>query len=177
MLYPIDGNEAEVVEIDFPEYDLRRRMTGRDPLRCLMAFRVMVETVLPNLYGWRMCPNCPHRALSDDPCMDIFGSNVTPMGGSLGRVDAIVSAIEAQKAEGVLHLHFFIYVQMAHQFKTLPELAAELRQGLLSVSDFKNYVSTARRATYPGVAAFNASSSDLERSLIPISRSRRLEEP
>lgn len=92
-LYPIDGDAAEVVEIDFPEYDLRRRMAGRDPLCCLMALRVMVGPVFPNLYGWRMCPNCPHCALSGGHCMDICGSNATPMGGGLGRVDTIVGAI------------------------------------------------------------------------------------
>ena len=37
--------------------------------------------------------------------MDIFGSNATPMGGSAGRGDALIGAVEAQKAEGVLHLH------------------------------------------------------------------------
>ena len=42
------------------------------------------------------------------PCMDMFGSNATPMGGSMGRGDAMIGATEAKKAEGVLHLHFFI---------------------------------------------------------------------
>jgi hypothetical protein len=37
--------------------------------------------------------------------MDVFGSNATPMGGSAGRADALIGAVEAQKAEGVLHLH------------------------------------------------------------------------
>ena len=40
--------------------------------------------------------------------MDSFGSNATPMGGSMGRADAMIGATEAQKAEGVLHLHFFV---------------------------------------------------------------------
>ena len=46
--------------------------------------------------------------------MDLFGSNATPKGGSAGRSDAAVGALEAQKAEGVLHLHLFIFPQMVH---------------------------------------------------------------
>ena len=46
--------------------------------------------------------------------MDIFGSNATPMGGSLGRADALVGGIEAQKAERVLHMHcFFVSADLA----------------------------------------------------------------
>ena len=48
--------------------------------------------------------------------MDIFGSNATPMGGSAGRADALIGAVEAQKAEGVLHLHMFIFIQMLNHF-------------------------------------------------------------
>ena len=48
-----------------------------------------------------MCPLCPHCAVSDDPCMDMFGSNATPTGGSAGRAASMVGAVEAQKAEGV----------------------------------------------------------------------------
>ena len=36
-----------------------------------------------------------------DPCMDSFGSNATPMGGAAGRTDAMIGAVEGQKAEGV----------------------------------------------------------------------------
>ena len=47
-----------VVEIDLPEYDLRRAMTGKDPLCCFHAFWINVRVILSNLYGWRMCPEC-----------------------------------------------------------------------------------------------------------------------
>ena len=69
--------------------------------------------------------------------MDVFGSNATPMGGSAGRADAIIGAIEAQKAEGVLHLHYFLYLQMAHQFLNLSEIAALFRDRLLSLGALK----------------------------------------
>ena len=97
-LKPPDGKDVEVHEFDLPEYDLRRLMTGRDPLCALQAFVVHVRTILPLLYGYRMCPDCPHCVESQCPCMDAFGSNATPMGGSAGRCDAMVGAVEAQKA-------------------------------------------------------------------------------
>ena len=59
--------------------------------------------------------------------MDYFGSNATPMGGSAGRADAMIAAVEAQKAEGVLHVHGFYYFQCASQFLTLTELAQQLQ--------------------------------------------------
>ena len=164
-LYPKGHADAEeVVDIDMPEYDLRRAMTGRDPLSCVLAFGVFVKHVLPSLYGWRMCPNCPDCATGDNPCMNIYGSNATPMGGSLGRVDAAVGAFEAQKAEGVLHLHMFLFPQMAHQYLTLPQLADRIRQGLLSADAFKTYVSAARCAEYPDNNVFKEERATIERT-------------
>ena len=95
-----DDNSAgcEAVVVDLPDYDTRKLMTTRDPLCSVQAFKVMARVVLPALYGLRMCPECPHCALSARPCMDAFGSNATPMGGSAGRADAVVGAVEAQKA-------------------------------------------------------------------------------
>ena len=119
-------------EVPLPDYDLRKLMVSRDPLCSVDAFNVAVRKVLAQLYGIRMCPQCPHCACGSEPCMDIFGSNATPMGGSLGRADALIGAVEAQATEGVLHLHFFIFVQMAHQFKNLHEIAEMIKQGMLS---------------------------------------------
>ena len=104
----LDGGE-DLVAVDLPEYDVRRGITARDPLCCVRAFQVMTRVVLPSLYGFRMCANCPHCAATGSPCMDAFGSNATPMGGAAGRADAMVGAVEAQKAEGVLHVHAFLY--------------------------------------------------------------------
>ena len=81
--------------------------------------------------------------------MDVFGSNATPMGGSAGRCDAAVGAVEAQKAEGVLHAHLFFFPQMAHQFCTLHEIAQKLREAMLTVDAMKTFVANVRRAAYP----------------------------
>ena len=154
----------DTVHIDLPEYDLRRTMTGKDPMCCLNAFWTTIHVVLPNLFGWRMCPDCPHCTESDHPCMDIYGSNATCMGGSLGRTDAIVGAIEAQKAEGVLHLHMFLYVQMLHQFSTLAEIGALLREGLVSVDAMKHFISVARCAAYPNLELFKEERANIEQT-------------
>ena len=121
------SGDAEVAEIDLPDYDTRHLIASRDPLCCVYAFDVMTRVVFPSLYGYRMCPDCPHCAESEDPCMDSFGSSATAMGGSAGRADAAIGAVEAQKAEdGTLHVHMFVYVQMFSQFATLKELSEAL---------------------------------------------------
>ena len=81
--------------------------------------------------------------------MDSFGSNATPMGGSAGRADGMVGAVEAQSKEGVLHLHLFVYLQMAMQYCTVHELGEMLRREMLSVAAMKLYVSYVRCAYYP----------------------------
>ena len=111
----LDGDGASA-EVDLPEYDVRRLITSRDPLCCVHAFLVMTRVVLPSIFGFRMCPDCPHCAKGEDPCMDSFGSNATPMGGSAGLCDAMVAAVESQKADGVLHVHLFIFLAMVMQF-------------------------------------------------------------
>ena len=145
----------ESVEMDLPHYDLRRLMAARDPLCCVDAFQVAIRVIVAQLYGLRMCPECPHCALSKQPCMDAFGSNATPMGGSAGRADALVGAVEAQKAEGVLHFHFFIYVQMAHQFSNLSELAELFRERVLSMDALKQHHNHLRCAEFPDKEKFD----------------------
>ena len=94
--------------------------------------------------------------------MDTFGSNATPMGGSAGRGDATIGAIEAQKAEGVLHMHAFIFFQAAHQSKTLHEISNMLREALLKVDMMKTFISNVRRASYPDVESFQQEQSKIE---------------
>ena len=130
--------------VDLPDYDTRRTITSRDPLCCVHAFQIMVRHVLPALLGFHMCPDCPHCSASESPCMDYFGSNATPMGGSSGRADAMIAAVEAQKAEGVLHIHAFIYIQMVTQFHTLAQLATKIQKQLISAKAMKEYISYTR---------------------------------
>ena len=139
-------------------------MTSRDPLCSVNAFRVSIGVVIAGLYGLRMCPDCPNCNADNHEnfCMDEFGSNATPMGGSLGRADAMIGAVENQKAEGVLHLHFFVFLQMVHQFANLAEIGKMLKDRLLSVDELKAFVDHARCATYPDVQKFEQERNDLE---------------
>ena len=75
----------------------------------IYSFLVNIKGFLANLYGIRMCPDCPDCVKCESPRMDVYGSNASPMGGSAGRADALVGAVEAQKAECVLHLHLFMF--------------------------------------------------------------------
>lgn len=111
-----------------------------------------------------MCPLCPHCVESDYPCMDMFGSNGTPMGGAAGGADAMIGAVEAQLAEGALHLHFFTYLQMAFQFKTLEDIAAMLKQELLTGAAWKKFVSHVRCGAYPDPEKFEAERTEIEKA-------------
>ena len=88
---------GETAVVDLPEYDGRRLITSRDPLCCVHAFQVMTRVVLPSIHGFRMCPDCPHCSKGHDPCMDSFGSNATPMGGSAGRRDAMIGGQSSRR--------------------------------------------------------------------------------
>ena len=96
--------------------------------------------------------------------MDIFGSNATPMGGSAGRADALVGAVEAQKAEGVLHLHMFLYLQNACQFNNLSELADMIRNKMIDVEAYKEYISYVRCAEYPDPVRFREERCSIEKA-------------
>ena len=159
-----DSVAGETVIIDLPEYEARRTITARDPLCCVYAFHVTTRVVLPALYGFRMCPECQHCATGDNPCMDFFGSNATPMGGAAGRGDAMIAAIEAQKAEGVLHIHALLYFQTLAQFSTLLELGKKLQEGLLSAKAMKEYISYTRCASYPSASKFVEERADIEKT-------------
>ena len=96
--------------------------------------------------------------------MDSFGSNATHMGGSAGRGDATVAAVVAQKADGVLHVHLFLYLQMLMQFSTLHDVARVLGEGMLSTEAIKQFVSYVRCAPYPDLEAHRRDRSQVEKS-------------
>lgn len=163
-LQTIVQDQEETSEFDLPDYDLRKLITSRDALCCADSFMVAIRVLVAQIFGLRMCPECPRCASSATPCMDMFGSNATAMGGCMGRVDALIGAVEAQKAEGALHLHFFVYPQMTHQFMTLAEIAELFKQQALSVTDMKRFVDHVRCASYPDVVSFEQERSNIEQS-------------
>ena len=155
--------DGEAAVTDLPEYDTRRKITSCDPLCCVHAFQVMTRVVLPSLFGFRMCPQCPHCATGENPCMDSFGSSATPTGGSAGRCDAFVGAVESQKTEA-LHVHGFFYLQMPMQFLPLHELAQMLRDEMISSNAIKHYTSYSRCAEYPDLEAHKKKCEDIEKA-------------
>ena len=148
--------------VELPEYDLRRLIHARDPLCVVDAFQVYVRVMLARLAGIRMCPQCPHCNKGENPCQNRFGSSAMPQGGIFGRADAIFSAIEAQKSEGALHLHFKLYVQRAHQHKTLQEIASMIKEGLLDPDMLKAFHCWISNETYPDVLRQEAAGDQVE---------------
>ena len=84
------------MELPFPDYEVRRIASARDPLAVVEAFMVHVRQRLPVALGMRMCPICPRCNDTDHPCQDKFGSNMTPLGGIFGACSAMGAAIEHQ---------------------------------------------------------------------------------
>ena len=92
----------------------------------------------------------------------LSANNATPMGGSAGRADGMVGAVEAQSKEGVLHLHLFFYPQISTQYCTVHELGDMLRREMLSVAAMKLFVSYVRCASYLAPAQHQQQRSFLE---------------
>ena len=76
---PLEERRApgvEEVEIDLPEYDLRRALTARDPLAVIEAYKIEILLRVAILLGVRMCPFCPRCNDTPFGCQDKFGSNM-----------------------------------------------------------------------------------------------------
>ena len=76
----------------------------------------------------------------------------------------MVAAVESQSADGVLHVHLFMYLQMGMQFMTLHQLAQQLREKMLTADALKQYVSHVRCASYPDVEGHQRSRSQVEKA-------------
>ena len=129
-------------------YDDRVALLARDPAACAEGFNVLVLLALRHIFGVRFCPDCPSCAFSEEPCTDLFGSNASPTGGILGRVDAVYGSIETQKST-TRHGHFQFFVQSYHQHTPLGEMiekGPEHLRGLLHRC--ANYVSHVQRTVY-----------------------------
>ena len=94
-----------------PPYDVRRNILAGDALASVDGFRIMVLLTFEHVFGLRCCENCPQCNFAGCPCQDSFGSNATAEGGLVGRIDAVFSAIQAQKSTGSLHAHSQFVIQ------------------------------------------------------------------
>ena len=123
---------VEQAEVQLPDYDTRSKAAARDPYAVVSAFKVHVRLVLAKLLGLRMCPRCPHcnAAGSRQPCQDMFGSSMEPMGGIIGAAEALAGAVEHQRL-GTPHLHFLVFLASIYQHRTLAEIADLMERELL----------------------------------------------
>ena len=81
--------------------------------------------------------------------MDDFGSCVEAMGGIAGRCDGTAGAVECQKLQGSLHLHFWGCFQRLHQLKSLMETGEMLERALVNASDLKRFTDNLCNEWYP----------------------------
>ena len=70
------------------------------------AFHIQIHAVFTTLFHIRMCTNCSHCAETNNPCHTALSSSAELMGGLAGRSDGFAAAVECQKCNGSLHLHF-----------------------------------------------------------------------
>ena len=138
--------DPDDVVIDLPMYDIRRALLAKDPVCIVHAFHTYIRFVLARLLGIRMCPLCPrcNARGSANPCQDRFGSNATPLGGILGRCDALAGVVEHQ-GQGTPHIHAVVHVQRLHQKRTLREIADFIQQDASHVAYLKQFQSWACR--------------------------------
>ena len=110
-----------------------------------------------------MCPRCPHCSETKTPCQDRFGSNAELMGGQGGRSDGLVGAVESQKTTGTLHLHFWNFIQRAHQYLTLEEIGHKLEDALLKAEDLKRFCEHICCESYPSTEKIEAQLETIEK--------------
>ena len=156
-------DDGDVV-VDVPMYDIRRSLLAKDCVSIVQAFHTYLRFVLARLLGIRMCPLCPRCNAngSTNPCQDRFGSNACPLGGILGRGDALAGVVEHQ-GQGTPHVHACVHVQRLHQFKTLQEISEVIKQDLSHIDTLKEYVSWACREEHFLKEQHDAEIEDIER--------------
>ena len=141
----LEASEEDTHEVMLPDYEVRRVCGAREPLAVVDAYHVTMRLRLARLLGVRMCPNCPRCnevSVTKYPCQDKFGSNMMPMGGVLGGVDAFGSATEFQSTNDP-HIHGEVHIVCIYQFSTLEEIANEIKKKLLdpkTVFDFNAWL-------------------------------------
>jgi hypothetical protein len=142
QLYGPDSPKLEDVMVDLPDYEFRRLVLVQQPRAVVDAFQISVRCVLSRLLGMRMCPRCPacNADRSRTPCQDEFGSNMEPLGGVFGGVEAIGGAVEHQRV-GPPHLHALASVVSIFQHSTVAEIAERIRENLLDVEAIKQFQS------------------------------------
>ena len=142
----LDASFQETNDVDslveFPTLSLQRLMSELDNVAIVDVFGVFVRTAIAQMYGVRMCPDCPDCHNCEHPCIDIFGSNATPMGGCCGRADALIGFISSHSTVEDLEFNFCLFVQMAYQHLTLKDISSMIHRQLISKQDIQDFKGT-----------------------------------
>ncbi len=131
---------GNAVIMDLPPYTLRRIIVARDPWAVMQNFELSIKYVLPRLTGLRMCVDCPNCNTdeSTQPCANIFGHNMMPMGGVLGLGMALGGSVEYQGNDNP-HFHGNLHLASVYQYKTLMEIAEMMESNVLQLADITSF--------------------------------------
>ena len=129
------------ISIDIPGYDIRHAIQTSDPQAVMESFKVNIRFILPRIFGYRMCPNCPRCQLTDTPCSNKFGNNFEPWGGIGGMAAANACAVEYQGNNNP-HAHGHVHLVSVYQHKTLAEIGELIKQKLLAPETLHAYQET-----------------------------------
>ena len=157
----LEPDPDDEYSVDIPGYDLRQLLLARDPLAAVNAFFVQLRVVLATALGMQMCPFCPH--CHDNPCQDAQGSVAELLGGSLGRCDGMIGAVECQKTTGNLHFHAMTFLQCLHQFGSMQDIATAIEKQLATTTELKAFLAEIQVTSYYNLDQFNAERDELER--------------
>ena len=119
-------------------------MQTSDPHAIMESFKVNIRFILPRMFGYRMCPNCPHCWNTDTPCANKFGNNFEPWGGIAGLTAANSCAVEYQGNNNP-HAHGHAHCVSVYQHKTLEEIGKLIEKKLLAPETLYAYQETLHR--------------------------------
>ena len=118
-------------EVPLPDIFDRQAWNAQDPLSSCYHYLFFMYTVLPALFGIRMCMRCPHCNVDrTDPrnvndvtvsCQDCMGSNMKSMGGYAGLATGMAFVTEYQ-GEATPHGHGFVSLANMYQHHNLEQI-------------------------------------------------------
>ena len=119
-------------------------MQTSDPHAIMESFRVQIRFILPRIFGYRMCPRCPHCWYTSTPCANKFGNNHEPWGGIAGLTAANSCAVEYQGNNNP-HAHGHAHFVSVYPHKTLEEVGHLIEKELLAPETLYAYHETLHR--------------------------------
>ena len=126
------GQET-IREIPLPDIFDRQACNAQDPLSSCYHYLFFMYTILPAIFGIRMCMRCPDCNVDrTDPrnendvtiaCQDCMGSNMKSMGGYAGLATGMAFATEYQ-GEATPHGHGFVSLANMYQHHNLEQIGS-----------------------------------------------------